>query len=359
MNLNYIHVVRRALVIFLLGFMCHAAATGQPASTNQISFVSLGDWGCAGIDSARKESEQTVADAFANVSANLSANFILNTGDNFYYYGVKSIDDPLWQTNFEKVYNQPSLMKKWYSVLGNHDYGFNPEAQVQYTSPNNNRWVLPSRYYSQRVQLGNTKSYATLIMLDTNPCIANYRDDDPAKWDPCGSDIKGPTDCKFHQNVVRENCTAQYVWLKKLIPRIPKDDWVIAVGHHPLDEIDVLDFVSLLQDAKIHLYLNGHTHAMSVYTVNDLPCVTSGGGCMVNLEKEEEPTTKKKSTLRKYVVGNLENYHVKHITHNYTEVWNKKSAGFTTHTFSMDMKELTTTVMDGFGQKMYEFSVKK
>ena len=38
---------------------------------------------------------------------------------------------------------------------------------------------------------------------------------------------------------------------------------------------------------------------------------------------------------------------------------NKKSAGFTTHTFSVDMKELTTTIMDGFGQKMYEFSVKK
>lgn len=338
------------LFLVLLGVFL-APAAGQ--SSSGVSFVSIGDWGGASIDEMRKQSEESVAESFGRVSTNISANFILNTGDNFYYYGVKSVKDPLWETNFEKIYSQPSLMKKWYSVLGNHDYGFNPGAQVQYKSPNNDRWVLPSRYYSRRIKLGDTSSYATLIMLDTNPCISKYRSDDPVGWDPCGTDIPGPapTDCKFHENIVKQNCTSQYFWLKETMQQIPKDDWVIAVGHHPLDEIDVLDFVSLLQDANMHLYLNGHTHAMAYYMVNGLSCVTSGGGCMVNLDEETKDHELGSKDLQKG--RDLKTMH------SYKEVWNKKSAGFTTHTFSSDMNVLTTTIMDGFGRPIYEFFVKK
>ena len=56
----------------------------------------------------------------------------LNTGDNFYYYGVKSTSDPMWENTFEQIYTQDSLMVPWYGVLGNHDYGYNPTAQTQY-----------------------------------------------------------------------------------------------------------------------------------------------------------------------------------------------------------------------------------
>lgn len=46
--------------------------------------------------------------------------FIISTGDNFYYEGVDSISDPLWQSVYEGVYNSKENLKKldWYSSLG-------------------------------------------------------------------------------------------------------------------------------------------------------------------------------------------------------------------------------------------------
>ena len=365
------------VVSVMAGLLTFASFLSTAAAAGPVSFVSIGDWGGAGIESASatlheynaywrgwverdrrnpqitspKKTEMTVAKSFARVSKTVNAQFILNTGDNFYYYGVKSTEDPLWENAFESVYAQPSLMVKWYSVLGNHDYGFSPEAQVRYKSRNKDRWVLPSRYYSKRIQLGNTSGYATLIMLDTSPCITDYRNNDPTKWDPCGSDFPSPSDCKFHENIIKENCTLQYIWLNTLIPTIPKDDWVIAVGHHPADEIDVMDLTSLLQSADIDLYLNGHTHAMAQYSVDGNPSfVTTGGGCMVNVDEnaKQQKQLFKKATAK-----------AKNEQHSFSSIWHKVSAGFTVHTFSDDLLELTTQLVDGHGNPMHTFTVKK
>jgi hypothetical protein len=141
----------------------------------------------------------------------------------------------------------------------NHDYGYNVDAQTQYKSPYNNRWVLPARYYTKRLLLGGSQ-HASLVFLDTSPCISAYRSSDPSGWDPCGSVIPGPPDCQFHQNIIAQNCATQQKWLLATLAAIPAGDWKIAVGHHPADEIDVEDMTTALQQAKFDLYLNGHTH---------------------------------------------------------------------------------------------------
>merc|ERR1719398_16620 len=148
-------------------------------------------------------------------------------------YGVWNTSDSQFNTDFEDVYTQQALMVKWYSVLGNHDYGFNPQAQVEYVSPNANRWVMDARYYSRRVLVSGTQ-YITFIFLDTNPCVSAYRADDPSGWDPCGSSYPSPSDCQFHQNVMAQSCTTQYNWLKETVATIPKGDWIIGVGHPKL-----------------------------------------------------------------------------------------------------------------------------
>lgn len=33
----------------------------------------------------------------------------------------------------------------------------------------------PARYWSKRVELGDSGAFATIISLDTNPCISDYR----------------------------------------------------------------------------------------------------------------------------------------------------------------------------------------
>ena len=47
------------------------------------------------------------------------------------------------------------------------------------------------------------------------------------------------------------------------------------------------------------------------------------------------------------------------LKHSYSSVWYKRSAGYTTHTFSEDLKQLTTTFMDGHGNKLRSFTVTK
>eukprot|EP00943_MAST-04B_sp_MAST-4B-sp1_P005838 g5838.t1 len=289
----------------------------------------------------------------------------------------------MWENTFEQIYTQDSLMVPWYGVLGNHDYGFNPTAQTEYKSPNNDRWYLPSLYYTKRIELGNSGTYVTLIMIDTSPCVADYRATNQAKWDPCGTEYPGPPDCIFHENIMKQNCTEQYNWLKEAIQQIPDDDWVIAVGHHPADEIDVEDMTTLLQEAKIDLYLNGHTHELAQYEVDGNPAyITTGGGCMVRVEDmdhvEEDYNHARKLLAKNKNVsiadkpttlvdltydgeeGGRKHYHkTKGVTHSYSSVWYTRSAGYTTHTFSEDLKKLTTTFLDASGKAVRTFTVTK
>ena len=77
---------------------------------------------------------------------------------------------------------------KWYGALGNHEYGYSVEAQLQLgeTYPN---WILPSRYYSKRLQLQGSQ-YLSMIFIDSSPCVSEYRSSDPAGWDPCSTECK-------------------------------------------------------------------------------------------------------------------------------------------------------------------------
>ena len=367
-----------------LATACAVAAVtfaSVPAEASQVSFVSIGDWGGAGLGGYHETDEVTVAKSFSAKASALDAQFVLNTGDNFYYYGVKSTDDPMWKSTFEDIYTDASMMVKWYGVLGNHDYGFNATAQTAYRSPNKDRWVLPSPYYTRRLQLGSSDQHVTLIMIDTSPCVADCRGTDKSLWDPCGTEYPGPADCQFHKNILQQNCTEQAAWLKETMGKIPKDDWKIAVGHHPADEIDVEDLTSLLQDGKIDLYLNGHTHEMARYSVdNNGAFLTTGGGCMVKVSAggHQEPpynhaeklAAANRKTMEVEVpttlvdaesLGMKEPKHVGNNDHQYKSIWHVRSAGFTTHTFSEDMQSLTTNVYDGNGNELEKtsFTVKK
>ena len=74
-----------------------------------------------------------------------------------------------------------------YGSLGNHEYGYNVTAQVDYGKINKN-WILPDRYYSTRILVdSDTLTYISLIVLDTSPCISDYRGTNPSYYDPCST----------------------------------------------------------------------------------------------------------------------------------------------------------------------------
>lgn len=331
-------------------------AISNPAAA-AFTFASVGDWGGATLGGYHKANELAVARQMGKTASDLDVKFVINTGDNFYYCGVEGLTDAQFKTDFEDVFSDKSLFVPWYGVLGNHDYAYDVTPQLQYKSPNNDRWQIPDRNFTKRVHLGGS-NYATLVFTDTNPCIASYRGSDPSGWDPCfGSygECEDTADkrCHFNEHILAQDCTSQYKWLKSTLDAIDKDDWIIAVGHHEADKIDVVDFTGLFLERKIHLYLNGHTHALKHYHIDgnsNIDWVTSGAGCMVHTYDQEMSTTSD---------GHFLKPESKPSKHKADEAFNARKSGFTTHTFSNDFSTLTTNIVDASGSTIHSFVTAK
>ena len=188
----------------------------------------------------------------------------------------------------------------WYNSLGNHEYGYDVDAQLELAKMYD-RWILDNRYYSRRLEIGSTGAFVTFLVLDTTPCNQAFRADDPSGWDPCSSDYPtcsvADTDddfegaCLFHEHVLTQECGPQFTWFKDQLENVDKDDWLIVVGHNPADEIDVYDFTSAMQDHGFDLYLNGHVHTLTQYTIDGGGSyVTSGAGAMVATPDQHKGT---------------------------------------------------------------------
>ncbi|XP_011047804.1 PREDICTED: purple acid phosphatase 17-like [Populus euphratica] len=147
------------LVLVICGFgLClvstHAELQrfGQPAKTDgTLSFLVLGDWGRKG---AFNQSE--VAVQMGRIGEKLDIDFVVSTGDNFYDNGLTGKQDKAFVESFSQIYTANSLQKQWYSVLGNHDYRGNAEAQLsQQLRKIDSRWLcLRSFIVNADVNLG-------------------------------------------------------------------------------------------------------------------------------------------------------------------------------------------------------------
>mmetsp|Transcript_69783 Transcript_69783/g.141287 ORF Transcript_69783/g.141287 Transcript_69783/m.141287 type:complete len:395 (-) Transcript_69783:152-1336(-) len=334
-----------ALSLAVLSYLGLAMAMGTSNTSNgSVSFLTLGDWGGYDLGGFHQTTVTTVAKQMAETAEQNKASFVVNTGDNFYYCGITSTSDKQVADDFTNVYSAKSLQVPWYSVLGNHEYGYDVEAQCQLSKVLNN-WVMDSRYFAKRVAISDNQ-HISFIFLDTSPCVSAYRGDDESQWDPCGSEFptcdpiaEGP--CKFHENILTQNCTAQFEWFTQALSKVPKEDWLLIVGHHPADEMDVEDFVTPMAKHGFDLYLNGHTHLLNQYTINGAGAyVTSGAGAMVQTaDQDVEEDHLSSSTVQ--------------------TVWEQKVAGFTLHTFSTDFQELKTQFLDYHGKVLHQFSVKR
>ncbi|MEO7989398.1 MAG: tartrate-resistant acid phosphatase type 5 family protein [Chryseolinea sp.] len=215
-----------------------------------LNFIVMGDWGRNGEDH-----QKHVAAQMGKTASEASVNFIIATGDNFYPKGVISEFDPHWKYSYEDIYTAFSLQWDWHPVLGNHDYGANPDAQVAY-SKISRRWQMPARYYSKKFILNDdTTQQVLIVFIDTTPLIKNY-------YNGTGHAVHG------------QDTTAQKVWLEKLLANpSPHIKWKFVVGHHPMytggsrtEDQDTRSLRSSLQPLfekyKVDAYLAGHEHSL-------------------------------------------------------------------------------------------------
>ena len=236
------------LAAVLLSSCCrtdNALADSWKALEKPLNFYLINDSGRNGY-----YEQKPVAETMGKMAETIDIEFVVAAGDVHHFEGVRSVDDPLWMTNYELIYSHPDLMIPWYAVCGNHEYRGNTQAPVDYSGVSA-RWNMPSRYYTFTASEDSVE--VRIVMLDTTPLIDKYRKDTEDYPDASKSEIE-----------------PQLEWLDSVLTAAD-EDWVLVVGHHPVyadtdksdkERLDMQERVNsiLLRHDNVDMYLCGHIH---------------------------------------------------------------------------------------------------
>ncbi|KAG7396441.1 hypothetical protein PHYBOEH_002258 [Phytophthora boehmeriae] len=298
------------------------AVTSDPASAAYtVSAFAIGDWGtttyksscCSRADSHNNydiNAEDIVA-SLMNTQAGNSAvkpKAIIGHGDNFYWTGINSLEgrDSRFTTTFEEKFDGANLKGiPWVNVLGNHDYGGasyvcnngddparceNTEAllqgidnkfkwQSEYTSPNDNRWVLSDHFYVYRIEDQASGVSVEIFNVDSNDADVHgamqvccqcygYSNGDSAT---CRNVARGHEFCTGGDTAMYDACFAKFAgWgddsRAQLAEKVKASTatWKIVNSHYGpyghYAESGMKKWFDVLQGSGVHLWLNGHTH---------------------------------------------------------------------------------------------------
>lgn len=229
-----------------------------------LSFLVVGDWGRKGFFN-----QSRVAFQMGKIGRRLNIDFVISTGDNFYDDGLKGLDDPAFEESFTNIYTAKSLQKQWYSVLGNHDYRGDAEAQLHpfFTK-------IDSRWLCHRSFIVNAE-IVEFFFLDTTPFVDMYFSDEDHTYD-----WRGVMPRKTYLSNLLEDLEST---LKESTAT-----WKIVVGHHAIRSAGyhggahelIEKVLPILEANGVDFYMNGHDHCLEKIVSLDSPIqfITSGAG---------------------------------------------------------------------------------
>ncbi|MGI6223464.1 MAG: metallophosphoesterase [Prevotella sp.] len=240
--------MRKFLTIALLFVAIVSGSAQTPtqwkAIKGDLNFFMCNDMGRNGY-----YQQKPIAELMGKMADTIGPECIFAAGDVHHFYGVKSVNDPLWMTNYELIYSHPELMLPWYPMLGNHEYRGNTQAVLDYSNVSR-RWMMPSRYYTKT--FSDDGVTIRFILLDTTPLIDRYRSDSETYPDAGKQDMQRELD-----------------WLDSVLT-VSKEQWVVVMGHHPIyaytDKKDVerIDMQKrldpILRRHHVDIYACGHIH---------------------------------------------------------------------------------------------------
>lgn len=229
----------------------HATTESDDSTVNLLFF---GDSGKGTSDQMR------VAKSMEKFCDEEKCDFVALLGDNIYPEGVSSVDDPQWDSKWWNPYKHLGLV--FHAALGNHDYGGDIQAEIDY-SKKNKFWYMPYRYYQYK------KSEVEFFVLDTE------------KFD-----------------------SRQAEWLAESLDKSTAKV-KIAYGHHPIysygmhgdNKALIRDLLPLLR-GKVDFYLAGHDHDKQVIeSPGDMPMFVVGTAAEVRSVKKGPKSAFAASTL--------------------------------------------------------------
>lgn len=258
--------------------------------------------------------------------------------DNFYWDGLGSEDVSYRFTNtFEAKYMYASLLSlKWINVMGNHDYGgaaficgtadnafveCASEAdllkqlddkftrQSSYTSPYDDRWQMPARYYVE--SLSESGVTVDIFNVDTNAAAVHggqqiccqcygYK----AKYGGtanCNDVARGDDLCAGGDTDLYDACLAQLqTWQDDSLAQLKRDcqestaTWKIVNSHYSpayhMTPTVMAEWHDAVKTCGIQLFLNGHTHAEGHdYGTFKTHFITNGAGGGIQSESMGSP----------------------------------------------------------------------
>lgn len=238
---------QRSLILFLLVLVfttAKAQISDYSIFNDKFNFYIANDLGRNGY-----YDQKPIAELMGTMGEEVGPEFVLATGDIHHFEGVRSVNDPLWMTNYELIYSHPELMINWYPILGNHEYRGNTQAVLDYSKVSR-RWNMPARYYTKAFSEEGTT--VRIVWIDTAPLIDKYRNESETYPDACKQDMK-----------------KQLAWIDSVLT-VAKEDWVIVAGHHPIyaqtskDDSERADMQArldpILRKHKVDMYVCGHIH---------------------------------------------------------------------------------------------------
>ena len=225
--------------------------------------------------------QKPIAEMMGELGEMIGPEFVLATGDVHHFEGVRSVNDPLWMTNYELNYSHPELKIPSSPICGNQEKRGNTQAVVDYSAVSR-RWEMPARYYTMVFD----EEGVTLRVgwIDTTPLIDKYRRDSVKYADACRQDID-----------------SQLEWLDSVL-ETAQEDWVIVAGHHPIyadtykSETERLDMQNrvdaILRRHRVDMYICGHIHNFQHIRVegSDIDYIVNSSGSLSRDVKPVEGT---------------------------------------------------------------------
>lgn len=258
----------------------------------RLVFLAIGDWGLD-LDETHEDGKREDWDLHSLLSMSRAMNrkakdtdFVLNLGDNFYQYGIDSVEDERWRSTFEDVFQGPHLHNLlWYSMLGNHDWRANyvksamgTRSQLERTfHKSNKRWCMPWYNYTLHVE-GTNGKLARIVVFDSQVLFRFDPDESTGAFDVAGVPNK--------EHLLE--------WLKKELceSRLQnRDEWLITASHHFFSTVgnylpvnDQLPGIMrervlpILEECGVDMHFHGHDHVTQVLSVPRSRLVQIGVG---------------------------------------------------------------------------------
>ena len=218
-----------------------------------VNFLTFGDWGTN--TPKQKQVAQTMA-TYAAKQGTIQA--IVLCGDNF-YMKLSGVDDPIWKTCFEDMYDIKRLSMPFFAVLGNHDYDGNKNStELKYSQLHpDSRWKMPARWY--RVNIPAEKPVISIFMLESTFERFNKTD-----WE------------------------AQKKWMDEELGKTDAGVWKICVAHHTMFTNGAhgdngklqAEWKPIFDKHGVDFYLCGHDHDLQHLEIpgQTVSYILAGGG---------------------------------------------------------------------------------